>query len=126
MYNIVLTIHLLIILALCAVVLVQRSEGGGLGIGGGGGNPLGGRAKANPLTTVTWVLAAAFIATSITLTILSGQIARSNGVLGDIGGDQAPAGDPSVPQVILPSDLTGDAILPPAPNDGPVAPPPVE
>jgi len=121
MYNIVLTIHLILIFALCAVVLIQRSEGGGLGIGGGGGNPLGGRAKANPLSTVTWVLAAAFIGTSLLLTIISAQEARSRGVLDGIVTEQPG----ETPSVVLPSDLTGDALLPPT-TDDPLAPPAAE
>ncbi|MEM0976786.1 MAG: preprotein translocase subunit SecG [Pseudomonadota bacterium] len=123
MYTVVLTIHLIIILALIGVVLVQRSEGGGLGIGGGGGNPLGGRAKPNPLATVTWVLAAAFIANSVFLTILSNQEAQSRGVLeGFVAGDGADTGS----DVVLPGDLTGDTLLPPSATDVPLAPPPVE
>ena len=38
MENVVLIIHLLLALGLIAVVLMQRSEGGGLGMGGGGYN----------------------------------------------------------------------------------------
>ena len=37
MENIVLTIHLILALGLVGIVLLQRSEGGGLGLGGGGG-----------------------------------------------------------------------------------------
>ena len=36
MQNVVLTIHLSLALLLSGVVLLQRSEGGGLGMGGGG------------------------------------------------------------------------------------------
>ena len=122
MYNIVLTIHLILIFALCAIVMIQRSEGGGLGIGGGGGNPLGGRAKANPLSTVTWVLAAAFIGTSLFLTIISADEARSRGVLDDIVSERP--GD--APAVVLPGDLTGDALLPPSAGDAPLPPPQTE
>ncbi|RXX17880.1 preprotein translocase subunit SecG, partial [Brucella canis] len=35
MQTVLIVIHLLIVLALVGVVLIQRSEGGGLGIGGG-------------------------------------------------------------------------------------------
>ena len=40
MENIVLTIHLILALALVGIVLLQRSEGGGLGLGGGLGTAL--------------------------------------------------------------------------------------
>jgi len=36
MENVILVIHLILALSLIGVVLMQRSEGGGLGIGGGG------------------------------------------------------------------------------------------
>ena len=71
MENVVLIVHLLLALALIGVVLVQRSEGGGLGIGGGGGGAMTGRAAATPLGKVTWLLAIAFICTSMTLTIFA-------------------------------------------------------
>ena len=73
MENVVLIIHLLLALGLIAVVLLQRSEGGGLGMGGGGGGAMTGRGVATALSKITWALAAAFIATSITLTILAAE-----------------------------------------------------
>jgi preprotein translocase subunit SecG len=73
-----LVIHILLALALVASILVQRtsSDGGGL-MGGGSSSSMGGlmsaRGTANLLTRVTSVLAAAFIGTSILLTILAGS-----------------------------------------------------
>ena len=76
MTTVLLVIHILIALALIGVVLLQRSEGGGLGIGGGGGGGMSGfltgRGTANLLTRTTAILAACFMLTSITLTILAG------------------------------------------------------
>ena len=76
MASVIIVIHLLIALALIGVVLLQRSEGGGLGIGGGGGGGgmsgfLTGRGTANLLTRTTAGLAAAFMVTSIILTIMA-------------------------------------------------------
>jgi len=112
MENVVLTIHLLLALSLIGVVLLQRSEGGGLGMGGGGA--MSGRAAATALGKVTWALAAAFIATSIALTILAAEKSAGASVLDRIG-TPAPATEaPLVPQ--------GD-LLPPASGDaGPQAP----
>ena len=79
MENIVLTIHLILALALVGIVLLQRSEGGGLGLGGGGGGGDGimsGRGAATALTKITWVLAVAFIITSMTLTIIASRNAN--------------------------------------------------
>jgi preprotein translocase subunit SecG len=70
-------IHLLIAVALVGVVLIQRSEGGGLGMGGGSsGGGMGGfmsaRGTANLLTRTTAILAAAFMVTSIGLAFFAG------------------------------------------------------
>ena len=54
MQNVVLIVHLLLALSLIGVVLVQRSEGGGLGIGGGDGNPQAGRPPLTAMAKLTW------------------------------------------------------------------------
>ena len=75
METLVLTIHILIALALVGSVLLQRSEGGGLGIGGGsggGGGFMTARGTANMMTRITAILAACFFVTSIVLAIMAG------------------------------------------------------
>lgn len=105
METVLLVIHLLIALALVAVVLLQRSEGGALGIGGGGGGAGGGlmsaRGTANVLTRATAILAACFMATSLALAVTASQKRESRSVL-DEAPVTAPAGEtqpeePSVP-----------------------------
>ena len=69
MENVILVIHLLLAIGLVGVVLLQRSEGGGLGIGGSGGGGgmsgfMTGRATADLLTRTTAILATAFMVTS--------------------------------------------------------------
>ena len=103
MTTVLLVIHILLALALIGVVLLQRSEGGGLGIGGGGGGGGGGgmsgfltgRGTANLLTRTTAILAAGFMLTSITLTILAGG-GQPDSILDTLPG-QAPAGSEGVP-----------------------------
>ncbi len=111
MENVILTVHLLLALALIGVVLIQKSEGGGLGIGGGGGT-VSGRPPATALGKVTWLLAIAFIGTSITLTILAAQSATGISVLDRITDApvRTPAIDPSVP--------ADGGLLPPPVDDG--------
>ncbi len=70
MQTVLIVIHLMIVLALVGIVLVQRSEGGGLGIGGGSGF-MSARGAANALTRTTGILAAAFFVTSLALGILA-------------------------------------------------------
>lgn len=70
MQAVLIAVHLLIVIALVASVLLQRSEGGALGAGGGGGF-MTGRGQANALTRTTAILAALFFATSIALTLMA-------------------------------------------------------
>lgn len=103
MIAIILVVHLFIAIALVGVVLVQRSEGGGLGIGGGTmGGLMTTRGSANLLTRVTAVLAACFMTTSIVLAILSGATQQPRSVL-DQPVQQAPAQpvEPQPPSVPL-------------------------
>jgi len=93
METIVIVIHLIIVLALVGVVLLQRSEGGGLGIGGGSGF-MTARGAANALTRTTAILAAAFFATSLVLGIMARYGERPIDIL-----DRAPVAPSSQPQV---------------------------
>src|ERR1700729_3223747 len=71
MQTVLIVIHLLVVIALVAVVLLQRSEGGALGIGGGGGF-MTGRGQANALSRATAILGALFFATSLIMSIIAG------------------------------------------------------
>jgi preprotein translocase subunit SecG len=73
MITVLLIIHLFVTLALIGVVLIQRSEGGGLGIGSsqGMGSFMSGRGTANLLTRTTAILAAVFMLLSLTLALLN-------------------------------------------------------
>jgi preprotein translocase subunit SecG len=110
MTDIILVIHVLLAVALIGVILLQRSEGGGLGIGGGGAGGgmsgfLTGRGTATALTKVTVGLAAAFMVTSIVLSILASNRGQPTSIIQDIPvttpapaiGEEAPPGQPAVP-----------------------------
>jgi preprotein translocase subunit SecG len=94
-------IHILITIAMVGVILLQRSEGGGLGIGGGGAGMSGfmtGRSAANVLTRATAVLASLFIVSSLALTLLA-TAGRERSIL-DVPAPspvQAPAPAPTQP-----------------------------
>ncbi|MBA5804410.1 MULTISPECIES: preprotein translocase subunit SecG [Rhizobium] len=108
MQTVLIVIHLMIVLALVGVVLIQRSEGGGLGIGGGSGF-MSARGTANALTRTTAILATLFFLTSLGLGILTRYESRpsdildripatggqGNGILDSLGGAQAPAAPPA-------------------------------
>ena len=106
MSTVLLIVHLFVTLALIGVVLIQRSEGGGLGIGSsqGMGSFMSGRGTANLLTRTTAVLATIFMLLSLTLALLNrgtGEPGRSS-ILDTAPAQTAPA--------------------PPAPPQGPSAP----
>ncbi|MEO9572463.1 MAG: preprotein translocase subunit SecG [Tateyamaria sp.] len=117
MENVVLIVHLFLALGLIAVVLMQRSEGGGLGMGGGGGAATG-RPAGTALGKVTWILAIAFIITSITLTIIAAQKAAGTSVIDQLGitppAQNAPADD------LVPPG--GDLLPPTSGDDAPLVP----
>ena len=105
MQNVVLIIHLLLAVTLIGLVLLQRSEGGGLGMGGGGG-AMSGRAAASAITKLTWILSIAFICTSLGLTILQVQKSSGSSVL-----------DQLMPITEQSSTQSADDLLPPSAAD---------
>ena len=96
MVTVVLTIHVLIVIALIGVVLLQRSEGGALGMGGGGGGGfMSGRGAANALTRTTSILAALFFATSLGLAIFAGGEESDLDIVEGLTGEEVR--DPNAP-----------------------------
>src|ERR1700675_4760533 len=70
MQTVAIVVHLMIVATLIATVLLQKSEGGGLGVGGGAGF-MSSRGTANLLTRTTAVLAVGFLITSLFLSWLA-------------------------------------------------------
>ena len=103
MITLLLVVHTLIAIGLVGVILLQRSEGGGLGIGGGtGGGMMTARGAANLLTRSTTILAALFIGTSILLAVLAAGTNKAKPIDTSLAKSSAPL-------------VTGAApILPPA------------
>ncbi len=107
MSTVLLIIYLFVALALIGVVLIQRSEGGGLGIGSsqGMGSFMSGRGTANLLTRATAILAAIFLVLAMILAMLN-------------RGTQGPTR--SILDTPAPASSTAPA--PPAAPSGPSAP----
>ena len=124
MANVLIVAYLLIVLALIGVILLQRSEGGGLGMGSSSNGLMTVRGSANLLTRTTAVLAALFFATAIGLTILSEVDNRTSGILQ--GAADSATSDVNAPTSVLDAlnALEGDDSLnvPAAPaTDAPAA-----
>ena len=101
MTTVLLVIHIMIAIALICVVLLQRSEGGALGIGGGGGF-MTGRSAGNALTKTTAVLAVAFFATSLSLTLIARNTSTPTSIFNQAG-TPVQGGGGSLPGLVLPS-----------------------
>jgi preprotein translocase subunit SecG len=92
MQAVIIAIHLIIVSIMIGVILLQKSEGGGLGIGSTGGF-LSSRGTANVLTRTTAILAATFFATSLLLSVLAGWDRKPRSIMQNTGGaptEQAP------------------------------------
>lgn len=125
MTTVLLIVHLFVTLALIGLVLIQRSEGGGLGIGSsqGMGAFMGGRGTANLLTRTTAILAAMFFGLSLVLALLN---RGTTGVGHSLLDNPPPAA--SVPAPVpgglpVPGAPSGDVTLPATPA-APAAPVP--
>jgi preprotein translocase subunit SecG len=97
MLTFIIVIHLMIVLAMCGLVLLQKSEGGGLGMGsGGGGGFMSSRGASNVLTRSTAILAACFFATSLLLSVIAGWNRNPGSILRTTPGS-APISTPGAP-----------------------------
>src|SRR5260221_4127014 len=81
MQRVIIVIHLMIVVVMIGAVLLQKSEGGGLGMGGGAGF-MSSRGTANLLTRTTAVLAAGFFVTSLLMSWLAGMERKPSSIIG--------------------------------------------
>ncbi len=106
-----LIVHTLIAAALVGVILLQRSEGGGLGIGGGNaGGLVSARGAADLMTRSTNILAAGFIVTSLLLAVLYGQEGKTRRI--DPNATTAARVLPQAPVAPPPAPIGGFGALP--------------
>ena len=97
MISVVIVIHLMLVLALIGVVMLQKSEGGGLVSSTSGF--MTGRGTANVLTRTTALLAAGFFLTSLALSWLAGLDRKPTSIINPNGGatQEAPLSAPTAP-----------------------------
>lgn len=102
LFQFLLVVHAVIAAALVGVILVQKSEGGGLGMGGSPSGLMSARGAADFLTRATSILGATFILLSIVLAVLAAQgrstkidTSLARGAPASTSAPAAPAGDPN-------------------------------
>ena len=114
MFTFLLVVQTLVAAALVGVILMQRSEGGGLGVGGSSAGLMTARGAADFLTRATAILGGLFIFLSITLAAIAGVTRESPTVDTSLAQEQpfqptapvqqapaAPAGKETAPAVPL-------------------------
>jgi preprotein translocase subunit SecG len=106
MQTFVIVIHLMIVLAMIGLVLLQKSEGGGLGIGSSGGF-MTSRGTTNVLSRSTAILAACFFVSSLILSMLAGWNRNPGSILRTPG--SAPVTAPGAPSP--PAGQSGGGVL---------------
>jgi len=116
MTTVLLIVHLFVTLALIGVVLIQRSEGGGLGIGTsqGMGSFMSGRGTANLLTRTTGILAAIFMALSLLLALLNRGTSGVGHSILDVPPPPPPAASSTPVPGVAPAVPGGSPAPPPA------------
>jgi preprotein translocase subunit SecG len=113
-------IQALVAAALVGVILMQRSEGGGLGIGGSPSGALGARGAADFMTRATKWLAVTFVVMSIVLAALSVRESRVGGVSSTLDRDVSGAAAPDL--LADPAAAPASAPATAAPEAAPAAP----
>ena len=99
MENFVLILNIILAILLIVVVLLQKSEGGALGLGASQDSYISSRSAGSFLTKTTAVIAALFIITSISLTIMSKEEFSSTSVLEKIEeNDKEDSSEPEIPK----------------------------
>jgi preprotein translocase subunit SecG len=91
MFAFLLIVQTLIAVALIGVILMQRSEGGGLGVGGSSSGFMTARGAADFLTRSTAVLGALFIILSIVMAAIAGATRTPTKIDTSLAGKTAPA-----------------------------------
>jgi len=97
MENFFLITNVIIAILLVIVILFQRSEGGALGLGVSQDSFISSRSASNFLTRTTSILAALFIITSISLTVISKEKFSSTSVLEKIE-EEKDSSEPQIPK----------------------------
>ena len=97
MENFILIVNIVLAILLIGVILLQRSEGGALGLGISQDNFVSSRSAGSFLTKTTAILAALFIITSISLTVISKEEFSSTSVLEKVE-EEKDSSEPEIPK----------------------------
>ena len=97
MENIILVINIVLAIVLVIIILLQKSEGGALGLGASQDSYISSRSASSFLTKTTAIIAALFIITSISLTIMSKDKFSTSSVL-EKNDEKKDSSEPEIPK----------------------------
>lgn len=106
MFAFLLIVQALVAIALIGVILMQRSEGGGLGVGGSSSGFMTARGAADFLTRATAVLGGAFIVLSIVMAAIAGATRTPTKIDTSLANSTAPVQQAQPIQPAQPSPAT--------------------
>ena len=116
MFAFLLIVQTLVAVSLIGVILMQRSEGGGLGVGGSSSGFMTARGAADFLTRATAVLGGAFIVLSVVMAAIAGATRQPTAIDTSLAGRIAPTQQQQQAQPVQPGTA-------PAPTNNPRAAP---
>lgn len=108
--------------ALVGIILMQRSEGGGLGIGGSPTGVLGARGAADFMTRTTRILAILFVVLSIALAAVAAKTSGGDAIDSTLNRNVAPTENDPLAGALGPRTADAPAEQAPAPANDPLAP----
>lgn len=114
MFKFLLIVQTIVAASLVGVILIQRSEGGGLGVGGSSSGFMTARGAADFLTRTTSILGGLFITLSILLAAYAGVTSKPVTVDTSLVNQTAPA--------TVPTAMPGVPVKPAAPAGNQQAP----
>jgi|SRR5688572_6070806 preprotein translocase subunit SecG len=103
MFTFLLIVQTLIAASLVSVILMQRSEGGGLGVGGSSSGFMTARGAADFLTRSTAVLGGLFVILSIVLAAVAGATSKPTMIDTSLANQSAPVAPVTAPPAVQPA-----------------------
>ena len=124
MFPFLLIVQTLIAVALIGTILMQRSEGGGLGVGGSSSGFMTARGAADFLTRSTAVLGGLFIVLSIVMAAIAGATRQPAKIDTSLANTTAPLQQPAQapPQQTAPAPTTAPTSNAPQNQQAPAVP----
>jgi preprotein translocase subunit SecG len=105
LFHFLIVVQAIIAASLVGVILMQRSEGGGLGMGGSPSGLMSARGAADFLTRTTTILATLFILLSISLAFVAAKKGNSGEIDNSLQRTEVPAA-PTAPVTTAPAAAT--------------------